>query len=102
MNYELRIMNYFDLCVIMSSTILSVSHIASLPMDVRLWILRSTSSSMMPSTLVTHLFGIARIALSTAVLTPVVSFSAQLGFAPSHIMPDRLAIMFFTADTMCP
>ena len=39
----------------------------------------------------------AIIAESRAVETPLVSFIAQLGFAPSQIMPVRLAIMFFTA-----
>ena len=43
----------------------------------------------------------ANMALITAVPTPVVSFSAQLGFAPSQIMPVRLAIMFFTENDTC-
>ena len=38
----------------------------------------------------------ANIALSTAVLTPDESFNAHEGFAPSHIIPVRLAIIFFT------
>ena len=59
--------------------------------------LRSTSSSMMPSTLLTQFPCMASMAESTAVLTPEVSFNAQLGFAPSQIIPVRLAIMFFTA-----
>ncbi len=72
-----------------------------LPIAVRLRMLRSTSSSMMPSTEVTYLCCMASIALRTAVPTPVVSFSAQLGFAPSQIMPVRLAIMFFTENEIC-
>ena len=41
------------------------------------------------------LFGsIAIMADSTAVETPVVTFKAQLGFAPSQIIPVKLAIMF--------
>ena len=34
---------------------------------------------------------------STAVETPLETFIAQLGLAPSQIIPVRLAIMFFTA-----
>ena len=37
---------------------------------------------------------VAIIADNTAVETPVVTFNAQLGFAPSQIIPVRLAIMF--------
>ena len=85
----------------MSSTQWSVSFIASAPMLTKFRILRSTSSSIIPSTLVTQLPCIANIAESTAVLTPVVSFMAQLGFAPSQIIPVRLAIMFFTAKVIC-
>ena len=39
----------------------------------------------------------ANMAERTAVETPDVSFKAHEGFAPSQIMPVRLAIMFFTA-----
>ena len=79
------------------STISSVAHMASLPMLVRLWMLWSTQSSMIPSADVTHRPSRANKALSKAVLTPEQIFSEQLGFAPSQIMPVRLAIMFFTA-----
>ena len=51
----------------------------------------------MPSTDETEWFSIASIAESTAVETPVINLSEQLGFAPSHIIPVRLAIIFFTA-----
>ena len=85
------------LWVMMSSTQRSVSFMASAPMLVRFRMLRSTSSSMIPSTDETQLPCIASMAESTAVLTPLVSFRAQLGLAPSQIMPVRLAIMFFTA-----
>lgn len=44
----------------------------------------------------------AIMADSTAVETPLVSFIAQLGLAPSQIMPVRLAIMFFTAAAAWP
>ena len=44
---------------------------------------------------------IAIMADSTAVATPLVTFIAQLGLAPSQIIPVRLAIIFFTADTTC-
>jgi len=37
----------------------------------------------------------------TAVETPLDSFMAQLGFAPSHIMPVRLAIMFLVVAAIC-
>ena len=86
----------FCLCVMMSSTISSVWFIVSDPMRVRLRMERSTSSSIIPSTAVTHLPYIARSEESRAVDTPDAIFSEQLGFAPSHIMPVRLAIMFFT------
>ena len=46
------------------------------------------------STEVTQRSSIAIIADNTAVETPVVTFNAQLGFAPSQIIPVRLAIMF--------
>jgi len=52
---------------------------------------------MFPSADVTHRPSRASKALSKAVLTPEQIFSEQLGFAPSQIMPVRLAIMFFTA-----
>ena len=58
--------------------------------------LLSTSSSMMPSALVTLLPSIESSAERMAVETPDEIFKAQLGLAPSHIMPVRLAIMFFT------
>ena len=85
-----------DLCVMMSSTIRSVSFMPLAPMRVRLRMQRSTSSSIKPSALVAWRFWIASIAESTAVDTPLVTFSAQAGFAPSHTMPARLAIIFFT------
>ena len=85
----------------MSSTISSVRFMASAPMLVRLRIERSTSLSMMPSTELTHLPSIESSAESSAVDTPDEIFSAQLGFAPSHIMPVMLAIMFFTDQQMC-
>ena len=69
----------------------------SRPIFVKLWMQRSTSSSIIPSTGVTQRPSMAIIADRTAVETPLVSFIAQLGFAPSQIMPVRLAIMFFTA-----
>ena len=51
---------------------------------------------MMPSALVTHLPSIESNADRIAVDTPDEIFRAQLGFAPSQIIPVRLAIMFFT------
>ena len=82
------------LCVMIFNTNLSVSFIPTEPIWVRVRMLRSTLSSMIPSTEVTHLCSIAKIADNTAVDTPLVSFSAQLGLAPSQIIPVRLAIMF--------
>ena len=76
---------------------LSVAHMASAPMTVRLRIERSTSSSMMPSALVTWRPSMASTALNRAVETPEAIFRAQLGLAPSQIIPVRLAIIFFTA-----
>ena len=67
------------------------------PIEVRLAIERSTSSSMMPSTGVTTFCSIAIKAESMAVETPLETFSAQLGFAPSQIMPVMLPIMFLMA-----
>ena len=55
----------------------------------------------MPSTELTQRPSIAIMAESTAVETPLVSFIAQLGLAPSQIIPVRLAIMFFTAAAAC-
>lgn len=78
----------------------SVSFMASRPMAVRLAMERSTSESMMPSTADTSWPSMAHMADITAVATPDVSFMAQLGLAPSHIMPVRLAIMFFTVAAM--
>ena len=52
---------------------------------------------MMPSTDETHSPCMASMAESTAVDTPEVSLRAHEGFAPSQIMPVRLAIMFLTA-----
>ena len=46
---------------------------------------------MIPSTEVTHFPSMARIAENTAVDTPLVSFKAQLGLAPSQIIPVRQA-----------
>ena len=83
--------------VMMRSTMSSVAHIASLPMLVRLRMERSTSESMIPSALVTNLPSRASRAESRAVDTPEHILSEQLGLAPSHIMPVRLAIMFLTA-----
>ena len=54
----------------------------------------------MPSASVTCFPSMLRRADSKAVDTPEQIFSDQLGFAPSHIMPVRLAIMFFTAKQM--
>ena len=79
-----------------SSTISSVALIASAPMLVRLWMHLSTSSSTIPSAEVTHLPSIERRAERRAVLTPDEIFRAQLGFAPSQIIPVRLAIIFLT------
>ena len=45
---------------------------------------------------VTHLPSIERRAERRAVLTPDEIFRAQLGFAPSQIIPVRLAIIFLT------
>ena len=83
--------------VMMFTTIRFVSSIASRPMLVRLRMLRSTSSSIIPSRFVTELSCKASMADSMAVDTPLDNFSEQLGLAPSHIIPVRLAIMFFTA-----
>ena len=83
--------------VMIWSTFRSVSVMASAPMLTRLAMHWSTSSSMMPSAELTLSPCMASMAESTAVVTPLVSLSVQLGFAPSHIMPVRLAIMFFTA-----
>ena len=45
-----------------------------------------------------HFCSIANIADNTAVDTPLVNFNAQLGLAPSQIIPVlRFAIIFFTA-----
>ena len=44
---------------------------------------------------------IATIADTTAVETPLASFKAQLGFAPSQIIPVRLATIFFTVAATC-
>ena len=85
----------------MSSTMLSVVAMASAPMEVRLRMLLSTSSSIIPSALLTHLPSIDSRAESTAVDTPDDIFSEQLGFAPSQIMPVMLAIMFFTEWHTC-
>ena len=85
----------------MSSTNLSVSFIPFEPMRVKLRIHWSTSSSIMPSTEVTHLFSMAKTAESMAVDTPLASFYAQLGLAPSQIIPVMLAIMFLTAKLIC-
>ncbi len=86
----------YPLCVIMSSTISSVLFIASAPMLVRFFIDLSTSSSMMPSTELTHLPSMESNAESRAVDTPDDIFRAHEGLAPSHIMPVILAIMFLT------
>ena len=43
----------------------------------------------------------AIIADKTAVDTPLATFNAQLGLAPSQIIPVRLAIMFWTAEATC-
>ena len=91
---------YF-LWVIISSTMRSVSFIPSAPMRVMLCMVRSTSSSTRPSTDVTWVFCIASIADRTAVDTPLVTFRAHEGFAPSHTIPARLAIMFFTEYATC-
>ena len=70
---------------------------ASLPIFAKLRMLQSTQSSMMPSTDETHSPCMASMAESTAVDTPEVSLRAHEGFAPSQIIPVRLAIMFLTA-----
>ena len=67
-------------------------------MVVRLRMHWSTSSSMMPSRGLTHSCSMAIIAESTAVDTPLDILRAQLGLAPSQIIPVRLAIMFLTAQ----
>ena len=85
------------LFVIIRSTISSVAHMASLPMLVKFRMLWSTHSSIMPSAAVTCRPSRANNALKRAVLTPEHIFKEQLGLAPSHIIPVRLAIMFFTA-----
>lgn len=86
---------------IISSTCLSVSFMECAPMLTRLRTHWSTSSSMMPSMLLTQLPCMASMAERTAVLTPEVSLRAHEGLAPSQIMPVRLAIMFFTAAQIC-
>ena len=91
---QFLILNSQFLFVIISSTSLSVSSIPLEPIFVRLRILWSTSSSIIPSTEVTQRFSIAMMAERTAVETPVVTFKAQLGLAPSQIIPVRLAIIF--------
>ncbi len=97
--YYLVISGY--LLVIIRNTCLSVSRIASRPIEVRLAIVRSTSSQTMPSDDVTQRLFIASSALIIAVLTPLAIFMAQDGFAPSQSMPVRLAIIFFTAEHTC-
>lgn len=80
----------------MFNTMSSVLHMASFPMLVRFRIDLSTSLSMIPSAAVTHFPSIERVAERIAVDTPEDIFNEQLGFAPSQIIPVRLAIMFLT------
>ena len=80
----------------MLSTMSSVVRMASAPMEVRLWMQRSTSSSTMPSAEVTQRPSMASSEESRAVLTPDEILSEQLGLAPSQIIPVRLATIFFT------
>ena len=87
--------DYFE--VMMRRTRRSVSFMASRPMEVRLWMVASTSSLMIPSVEVTHLPFIASMADIMAVETPEEIFNAQDGFAPSQIMPVRFATIFLTA-----
>ena len=75
----------------------SVCVIPSRPIFVRFRMDLSTSSSIIPSAAVTHRCSMASMAERTDVEMPLATLSAQLGLAPSHIMPARLAIMFFTA-----
>ena len=91
---QFLILNSQFLFVIISSTSLSVSSIPLEPIFVRLRILWSTSSSIIPSTEVTQRFSIAMMAERTAVETPVVTFKAQLGLAPSQIIPVMLDAIF--------
>ena len=60
----------------------------------------STLSSTIPSSEVTHFPSMASSEERRAVETPLVIFNEQAGFAPSQIMPVRLAIMFFTERQM--
>lgn len=74
---SLRISALFDqpenyLPVMMLSTSSSVSHMASAPIEVRLRMLRSTESSTIPSSEVTHLPSMASSEESRAVETPLV------------------------------
>ena len=99
-----RIVRY-DLLVMIVNTISSVAHIASLPILVRLRIEQSTSWSIIPSASVTCLPSRANRAESNAVETPEQIFNEQLGFAPSQIIPVKLAIIFFTEwqiSAYCP
>src|SRR5699024_4690421 len=89
--------DYAPLEVMMSRISRSVCVMPSRPIFVRFSMDLSTSSSMMPSAAVTHLCSMASMAESTDVEMPLATLSAQLGFAPSQIIPARLAIMFFTA-----
>ena len=56
--------------------------------------LLSTLSSTIPSKEVQDTLSIAARLDITAALTPVATFMAQLGFAPSHTIPVRFPIMF--------
>jgi len=63
----------------------SVSFMASEPILVRLRIVLSTSSSVIPSIDVTTLLSIAIKADNVAVETPLDTLSAQLGFAQLQV-----------------
>lgn len=63
---------------------------ASAPILVRLWMLLSTSSSMMPSEELTHLPSIASSAERRAVETSDVIFSEHEGLAPSQDREMRI------------
>ncbi len=82
-------------------TSLSVACMESRPMLVRLWMVSSTSSEMMPSADVTAKPCMASMADIIAVLTPLDIFIEQEGFAPSQIIPVRLATIFLTASHTC-
>lgn len=89
------------LSTIMRSTSLSVSCMASLPIDVRLRIVLSISSLIIPSPDETQVPSMASIADITEVETPDDIFIEHAGLAPSQIIPVRFATIFFIAAHTC-